>query len=167
MKNISFAILGLFVAASAAFGVSPHPDFEYPTLRADDMKVIDAAYGFKDVRRFDLVLTKKRSALKPTGMVALITEDHASLPRHVTLEITDSTRDACGSVTYIASLKDSRPMAGRFSVVLHDHTFRKCRDFKPARWEAEVREGFGWCGTGDATMEVAGNPRHVVRAVLH
>ena len=88
--------------------------------------------------------------------------------RHVVeLAVVDVTEDECGSTIYHASLMQMdymyRPFdpnnQARFSLTLVDHSTRLCEDYKPNLWEANVREGWGWCGTMDSTMEAVGNPQ--------
>ncbi len=65
-------------------------------------------------------------------------------------------------LTYLP-VEGDRNIQRRLSVVLIDHTNLTCRIHKPFKWEASVREGYGFCGTMDATMELEGNPELVLR----
>ncbi|HXW60932.1 MAG TPA: hypothetical protein VEK06_05305, partial [Myxococcota bacterium] len=46
----------------------------------------------------------------------------------------------------------------RFHVFLEDHSAESCTHNIGKIWKAEVRRGFGWCGTMDAFMELTGIP---------
>ncbi|MBI2608028.1 MAG: hypothetical protein HYW47_00300 [Deltaproteobacteria bacterium] len=175
MKKV-FVVLGLVVLcvtqmAQAAF----RPDWERPLAHAR-MDIQNAHGDFENAIDAQLTLHQRDDAESPTSMTLtyydknsheLIVEKH---PIITTNEVD------CGSVEYTAQLIAPQPLrmnstmevmpvdpyeAKRFSIHLVDHTDRTCKDLKPFKWEAHVREGFGWCGTFDSTMDLLGNPHTI------
>lgn len=166
------------------------PGWERPILSAQ-MKKISAVGHFNFSRKANLTLTKKDGAINPTGMRLELEEYTVTPPigeptdptfghppfghpaftaRSVKLKINNIETDGCGSTIYYArlmplvahpELTDAPTVGARFTITLKDHSTRICTDLQPNLWEAHVREGFGWCGTGDATMDLVGNPREV------
>ncbi len=157
MKKSVLASWLVLMVTSSAFGIYD-PNWERPILGDHDMKIEAAQFGFEDVTQAGLTLTKRDGQTEPTGILVNLNDGGAV--RSIQLTITSIEKDAsCGSVRYVASLgKQSKSMGARFNVVLEDHTTRVCDDARPGIWEANLREGYGWCGTGDATLYLVGNP---------
>jgi hypothetical protein len=167
-------LLALFVTPSA-FGIYIQ-DWERPVLTAE-MDVVKARFAFENVNRVWLTATinsSKKSKLPYTGLQLRFTHEDPSqqgqtreIMQVVNLEVNSVETDACGSRTIIANLPKPKQgerhmgLQARFSVVLTDHSTRLCEDYRPNLWEASVRQGFGWCGTMDATMSLVGNPEPV------
>jgi hypothetical protein len=77
--------------------------------------------------------------------------------RTLEVPITSVKNIGCGSKEYVAQLHAQDPVNGaRISIVLRDHSNRLCHDLPANLWQADVREGFGWCGTMDSTMALEG-----------
>lgn len=152
------------VLSANAFAVYD-PSWERPILTADDMEITSATQAFEKAKKVDLTLTRRDGQKKVTGMVLSVDYPHSNKPVVTTLKVDQITKDDCGSTVYYAHLP-SKPSKGgmdrRFSVTLTDHAARLCDDYKPFRWEASVREGYGWCGTFDATMSMQGEPQGVI-----
>jgi hypothetical protein len=164
---------------SQAFG-DIRPGWERPIKKAE-MKLVDSQGHFGDAQDIDLTLTRRDgkngpNKLKVTGMVLEYTinstqgyrdgVDVVTPLREKRVLIVDQapTKDSCGSSIYYGQLAkqgQNKDVQVRFNVVLVDHSTRICKDFRPYRWEVSVREGYGWCGTMDATMELVGNPETV------
>lgn len=138
------------------------------------MSVTEAQYGFEGAYNVRLTLNKDPSLNRfDPPAVTLEYNQPSSDPlsgsphhRTVILRVSRTETDTCGTVHYYADLSrtvdpDSRAVGARFHLHLADHSRRLCEDYKPFKWEADVREGFGWCGTGDATMGLQGNPKRV------
>ena len=106
-----------------------------------------------------------------------ITVDHSSStmtlnyvlegqPTQVELELTLVDKDECNRTYYDARLKtqNSNGMTERYSVRLVNRDNTTCSEYglryHAYAWTAEVRKGYGWCGTMDATMSLVGNPRY-------
>ncbi len=70
-----------------------------------------------------------------------------------------SAETDCGSTIYLGTYGGAQGVRGSIEFV--DHSTRVCEDFRPFRWEVRVRQGFGWCGTGDSIVELMGNPEPV------
>lgn len=68
-----------------------------------------------------------------------------------------STNSACGYRTYQGYLASANEEGFRFSVQLTDMNSGECYE-APFRWTAEVRSGFGWCGTMDSVMTLIEKP---------
>ncbi len=184
MNKQQVAIVALMMVSplTQAFGIVK-PGWERPIQRAE-MKVDGAQGAFNDVKDVDLTLTRKDVELTAqdivprrlpvTGMIVEYTVDrNVGSDRDMLVQeervkmvlVVDQqpSKDECGSTIYIGRLASEKkePVGARFSVVLRDHSTRLCEDLKPYRWEAHVRQGFGWCGTGDAVMDLVGNPEAV------
>lgn len=163
MKNL-FAVFAAAITLSANSFAVYAPGWERPILTAEDMEIVSATQAFEHAERVDLTLTKRDGQKQPTGMIVSVVFPESSKPVVKKLTVTDISMDRCGTTTYIANLPKKAGKAGveaRYSVVLEDHSFRRCKDIKPARWEASVRQGYGWCGTMDATMTLQGEPNPV------
>ena len=163
------------------------PTWERPIWESS-MDKIASTEQFEGVVDVSLTLTKRDGEENPTGLT-LQYGLCAYCPAFATeqLEITHIEEIECGSTLYVAQLpvdtdapnltgmiqtayfdihkkvqdQSTAPILRRVSIVLTDHSTRYCEDLRPYIWEAEVREGYGWCGTGDATMSLVGNPKPV------
>jgi len=145
------------------------PSWERP-LFTSEMKVTHSEYGFKDVDQFSLTLTKRDGEKNYTGAIVkykqeVTGENQETFLIDVTklLKVDQIEKDSCGSTLIYAQLaplnnQSPNPMGARYHLVLLDHSSRICKDYRPYLWEASIREGYGWCGTGDSTMEGVGNP---------
>jgi len=126
------------------------------------MEVTDARFGFEAVRSVTLTLTRRDNDGTQGLLLMFMGEGAPSgkIPRVVFLEVTKTMEDDCGSTAIYASRANQDPINGaRWNIRLVDHRTRNCNDVKPHMWEASVRQGVvGWCGTGDATMELVGDP---------
>ena len=72
--------------------------------------------------------------------------------------------DACNSTVYTANkkYKKENPEQERFSVVLIDYSTSICDNLVfDYIWKAEVRKGYGFCGTMDSVMELTGTPEFI------
>jgi hypothetical protein len=122
------------------------------------MEATDKKFGFQSVTS-DVTIT-----ISPAATYMALDYTQGGQPRTVQLKITKTEAGDCGSTHVYASLenteRDARGIATgpRYSVHLVDHSTRTCRDRKLYMFEATVRSGFGWCGTGDSTMTLRGNP---------
>jgi hypothetical protein len=168
MKASLSAVFATVLAVSAnAFGVYD-PTWDRPLFTAFDMDIISTQHGFNDVEKVDVTLTKKDGQRKPSGITIAMEIRHSNTPEVKKLVITDITQDGCGSTVYHARLPQKKngrvkgAIGARFNLTLTDHTTRLCHDMKANIWEASIREGYGWCGTMDATMELEGNPEAVI-----
>lgn len=163
-KQLSAVFVAVLTLSSSAFAIYD-PSWERPMLTAFDMEITDAQYGFEKAERVDLTLTKRDGQKKATGIILSVDYAHSNAPVVNELKITDIRKDSCGSTVYSARLEDkkgNKGMEARMNVTLVDHAARLCDDYKPFRWEADVRQGYGWCGTGDATMSLQGEPEAVM-----
>ncbi len=136
---------------------------------ASNMEIISTRFGFEKVQSVHMTLSSDASDRKATAIqveMNFLNAEEEMENRKVILEVTDIEVDSCGSKMIFARLPqvqvgegevDPINVQGRFSVALTDNTERQCMDRQP-NWEAEIREGYGWCGTMDATMRVAGIP---------
>lgn len=161
-RKLSIVALTAFFG-SQAFAIYD-PSWERPVLAAEDMEIRDARFGFEKVIEASLVLTKRDGQKVPTGMNLSLRYRGSRTPKLTQLVIRHVGHDDCGSIQYSAGLpqEEKNPNGARMSVFLTDHSTRVCDDMKKFQWEAHVREGFGWCGTGDATMDLSGDPEPVV-----
>ena len=173
VNKIMFMFVGMFVFTSTQAMAISKPGWERPIYSAQ-MEKIDARGYFADAQNIRLTLTQLDESETPTGMSLGYLNTRVPMSDDYTrmdLTITEKRDIGCGSVQYVAQLlvpqyhiesyDKSIDNQHRFTVVLTDHTHRICRDYRPYRWEASVREGSGFCGTMDATMEIRGNPRGV------
>lgn len=160
--------ISALIVSSLSFGIY-NPSWERPILTAPDMVIEQGRFGFKDLDRAGLTLTQRDGSAEPTGIIvnlSYVRKAEGDSNRTIRLAVTNVSKDACGSKTIVAQLPTSKPteprgLYHRFSVVLTDHSQRLCEDYRPYMWEAKVREGYGWCGTMDATMSLYGNPEPV------
>ena len=166
------AVLAAVLGGAGEADAMVRPQWERPILSAE-MEKTNARGYFEQVLGVRIVLTKQDRAEGPTGIrlsyepgITVTMPPGTPRTQTVDLEIVDVSADDCGTVEYVAQLKGTArvPREGiqrRFSVVLKDHSRRVCENVVPAIWEARVREGYGWCGTMDATMSLQGNPEPV------
>ncbi|HTL11384.1 MAG TPA: hypothetical protein VL588_02785 [Bdellovibrionota bacterium] len=158
MKHL-IATLALALTSTSAFAVY-QPGWERPVMKSD-MRVISAEYGYENVEGVTLTLTRRDGANGYTGLIMETTEQadstRVTTQHTVTLEVKGVSMDECGTTTIRAALPGQNPMGARTTVTLIDHSTSKCRDHSEHAWEAHVRTGFGWCGTGDATMDLEGD----------
>lgn len=171
MKNIIACIATLVIAAPAMAIYAP--DWERPILASYEMEIQDARFDFTNVVSASLTLNQRDDSDVPTSLTVelhqvpldnLVGND---APRMIELEVTTVEEIECGSRMIYASLPqadvdpEDHPIMARFSVALTDHTTRVCDDQVPNVWIANVREGYGWCGTMDASMTLLGDPEHL------
>jgi hypothetical protein len=164
MKQLTLALALLILGGNA--NAIYNPEWERPIFGAE-MEITHTNRGFEGVSEVNLVLTKRDGENEMTGMILSFLQAHplkgfiGEVERE--LVITNISKDNCGSTIYNAQLATSHDLPledvqARFSISLTDHSTRLCEDYRPYGWEAHVREGYGWCGTMDATMELVGNP---------
>jgi hypothetical protein len=117
--------------------------------------VVDAEYGFTKVNS-DVTLALAYEGLdKPVLTLDYLIDD---APEHVVLNVYNVELDACGSKHVYARLTGEDAVGGaRYNVHFVDHATNTCDMVRAWLWEADVRMGFGWCGTGDSTMTLQGN----------
>ena len=175
MKKVLFGIVG-FLVVSIFTGVDARSirreerPVQYAYMNKDN-----STYGFVSAENLVLTLTQLDGANNPTG-VRLNYHDSKTGAFHAdVLEIVDVSKDACGSTIYQAQLSlphialtgttvNVMPVPTnyrRLNITLKDHTTRLCDDVIANLWEAHVREGFGWCGTMDSTMDLSGQPQSI------
>ena len=172
INKIMFMFVGLFAFTSTvAFAIS-QPGYERPLYSAQ-MEKVNARGHFELAQNVRLMMTQLDESETPTGLrLSYVNSMLEQFPEatgysSVDLTIVETREIGCGSVQHIARLRqpndhrDSIYNQHRFTVVLIDHTRRICEDYRPYLWEASIREGYGWCGTMDATMELRGNPKGV------
>lgn len=73
------------------------------------------------------------------------------------LTISSVALSNCGHHLYFGHYQSSAEGGYRFSVRLTDLASNTCHDI-PFRWTAEVRSGYGFCGTGDSVMTLIEKP---------
>jgi len=172
VKNL-ISTLALTLVSTQAHAVYA-PNWERPVLEAD-MKLIQTHLGFEKVSDVKLTLTRRDIGIlvpnsKYTGIqITYLNADNMGQSRRAsyTLKITQAEKDGCGSTTYYAQLNrdhsaNPKEIGARYNISLTDHSERICKDLRLFRWEAQVRQGYGWCGTMDSTMELGGNPESVI-----
>ena len=174
MKNkIMFIFVSMFAFTSTvAFAISK-PGWERPLYSAQ-MEKVSAQGHFELAQNVRLMMTQLDESETPTGLrlsyMNSMLEQFSETTGRIDLTIVETREIECGSVQYIARLlatqqvlnmREPADLQHRFTVVLTDHTRRVCKDYRPYAWEASVREGYGWCGTMDATMELRGNPKGI------
>lgn len=159
------------------------PGYERPLLSAD-MDIVSSRGNFDLAGDVELTLNKIDSLPGETV-------DRFTMTLNFTMEdsqtqaiddvvknlvVLNTYQDSCGSTVYNAQISDifnqgarsrSQFVGERFSVLLVDHATRKCKDLRPYRWEANVRSGYGWCGTMDAVMKLEGQPHPLYTVASH
>ena len=116
-----------------------------------EMEVEEATFGFSGTQSVNLTLADNF-----TKMFLKYGNEEIKLVINP-----DITEDTCGCRHYRAtrpqsnSEEDENVIYIRYTVSLLDASECLCenRDFN---WTASVREGLGWCGTGDSTMKLRG-----------
>lgn len=150
----------LFLAVATLLSLPAFADgFADLTKTYSPMHVAEARYGFTNITSDVKLSVITYSGVPDQEMTLEYVQN--DLETFVTLEIYQTEIDACGSTHYYAknAVRIKSPAVGyRYNVHLTDHTTRRCRDLPAYKWEANVRSGFGWCGTGDAEMTLVGNP---------
>jgi len=176
MKTKLLGII-IFLTVTNLFAIY-EPSWERPVWQAREMSVENSYGDFENIKYANLVLTRKDGAADFTGMILYLydSQDSIRASRVVNLQIIDIEELNCGSRKYYAELKPeintkskvSLNFGGRnfvehrFSLELVDHTSRSCRDSAYFDlYSAFVREGYGWAGSLDHTMEIFGNPEVV------
>ena len=142
--------LSVFVALFATMANAS----ERELLQFCAMEVADASNGFEDVTS-DVFVDLDRE-------LSTMVLDYAqgSENRHVLLHVYRKEVGGCGSTNYLARLPSRRGVNEHYTVILVDHSTRRCRDLKRYLWEAEVRSGDGLVDTSsDAVMTLRGFDR--------
>lgn len=168
MKGLSKLLSVSFLIFASSLFAKYDPNWERPIQKAN-MTKLSAKGEFATSNFFTLTLTKRDGEKKPTGIVLVYKTQilcfHGNCPSNILsyeLEIAEINNIGCGSVEYVANLKNQDPAnSERVTVVLKDHTKRLCMDLQPV-WAASVVKGYGWCGTGDSTADLEGKPEYVV-----
>jgi hypothetical protein len=174
LKQMTFSMMGLAVIGSLAnMAFASYEPGRVDVVSVAKMKVISARNGFEKIRKVQLELTKRSGESQPSGMTIKYlapspsTSGDSYVLRKTDLVIEETSQDNCGSTYYQAHLplqqgngedRGREEMGGRFNITLVDHSTRLCKDYQEYLWEANVREGYGWCGTVDAVMQLKGNP---------
>jgi hypothetical protein len=158
MKNLSITILTALISSIVYAG----PLEVIPAAVYDSMQVMSSRFGFERVTS-DVKITLSGGDLTPSNRPAMILEYiQDGQDNRVELQIFRAEEDSCGSLNFWADYGNNSGgpdfMGGRYNVHFVDHTKRVCEDAPLSLWEAEVRSGYGWCGTMDSVMTLRGNP---------
>ena len=180
MKKVLFGLMGfvvvsIFNVADARSMIRPERPTQYAYMNKDY-----ATQDFVSAENVVLTLTQLAGSDEATGMVLNFHDSKTGTFKTEVLEIVTIQKDACGSTIYNAALYNAEPPQSRIAlhsstshmevmpvvpfngrrlnITLQDHTNRLCHDVINNLWEAHVREGFGWCGTMDSTMDISGKP---------
>ena len=147
------------------------PGWERAILRSE-MRVEASTGAFKAADQFVVTLTRRdgTKSKKVTGAVVkyriLPHGSQAEKIVTVPLVVESITKDKECNVTQIFAHLPQKPgvsrggVGARFSLVLEDHSVSTCD--QGGEWVARLRQGFGWCGTGDSTATLLGRPEPVV-----
>lgn len=164
-------ILGASLCLWVGFGLNAHPEHfpnlpnipapapePEPLIQCQDQEIEMIPYshrlGFDDVAKVTLHLFCVDNAY---GRMVLDYEAEGVLTsKELTMSDT-YTDSSCGHRHYFGSLASTSEDGYRFSVRLTDLDSEECYDM-PFRWTAEVRSGFGWCGTMDSVMTLIEKP---------
>ena len=119
----------------------------------DPMHIVTATQQFENVTSgVKITLTNKDD--EPLMMLEYVQNGMTTV---ATLNIFDVLTDSCGAQFINAGYADATPNGPRYNVHLIDYTGDTCGTPRAWLWEANVREGFGWCGTMDSTMMLQGH----------
>ena len=120
-------------------------------LASSVMDVTDATFDFVTVENAVVILASNNGT-DPTDIII----DYGSSP--VFLVVNETTIDDNGCATFEASLPRSidNHDGHRFHINLKSDY--GCQ-YLSQPWQAYVREGYGWCGTMDSTMNLVGDPK--------
>ncbi len=167
---VGFLVVSIFTTVDARSIRPEERPVQYANMDKDS-----ATYDFTTAENVVLTLTQLDGSENPTGMLLNYHDSKTGKFHTNLLEIVTIEKDACGSTIYNAALPQSRlalnrtgahmevmPISmnyARLNITLKDHTNRLCHDVIANLWEAHVREGFGWCGTMDSTMDISGQPQ--------
>ena len=174
MKKVIFTLIGVvFFSTLNAHAIVMSPGQERPLYIAG-MDKLSAVGEFKNAQDITIMTTQQDQSDSLTGLVPSYLNKSTKQYRSVELVITSKQSIGCGSVEYIANLAqplvlenervENPYLQHRLTVVLKDHTRRKCMDLPANLWEASVNEGYGFCGTMDSRMELSGHP-HVIYTI--
>lgn len=120
-----------------------------PALKVADMTILSKNGEFTGVVEAKVLQTYNTIVLEYSDLVSTI-------PYTFTLPILSVSAVGCGSFEIVAGIGEAD--GNRIHLSLIDHSRRVCEDARPYVWEAEVRKGYGWCGTMDSVMRLGGNP---------
>lgn len=125
------------------------------------LDVVESLYGFEGVTSATLSLSKSEDS--ESAPYTTVTVDYAAVDGQHTyvLNIDSVEQDEQGCTWYHANLppqSEDDPLGyHRFTVSLYDKSTCPTAAEGPI-WIASVREGYGFCGTMDSTMELQGTP---------
>ena len=141
------------------------PGWERPIFTAK-MEVAEVV-AYQNMHNIQLTLTRKDGTHSPSGMILTYSLEDNAQAQNIEKQyvISKKTVDGCGSIHYTAQLlqdANQENQQERGSIELIDHTQRKCKDYRPFKWDAKVHSGFGFCGTMDTVTDLIGNPEPVV-----
>ncbi|MEI8348229.1 MAG: hypothetical protein WCG27_12230 [Pseudomonadota bacterium] len=144
------------------------PGWDRPIAKSD-MKVVSARGFFEHAENVQLFLALRDDAQrsKVKGVLTLSYHDpnavclHDRLPdqcgnREITVPITEIKHEGLETIYIAQQTTGDVAVAHRISIVLNTQMAHPWPENDPDQWKVNVREGFGWCGTMDATMEAEG-----------
>lgn len=165
-----FAVLMLSLQAHAIFD----PNWERP-IESAKMEILETRRGFDLVDNLEVVVRKRDGAMNVTSLVINYEQGMGemlpafqNISEEYFVEESGIYKDDCGSVYYSArkSQGEGRQVGARSSVTLIDHRHRICDDVVTHLFELDMRKGYGWCGTMDATLKAGGNPEALYSAYI-
>ncbi|NCN26576.1 hypothetical protein GW915_03290 [bacterium] len=125
-----------------------------------------ASYSFETAQDVSLTMTRRdgKAGFLGFNFEAKAVVGGNLVPIGYKLEVTSIDVAQDGSTIYYATLPNEVMNAGaghRVNLTLIDHSTSTKGDYKDAQWEVSIRDGYGWCGTMDSTIEFTGNPAPV------
>ncbi len=166
-KLFMLGFASVLAAGSLQMAQATYPAPDAGVVATADMEVVSSQNFFRSPQDVQMDLTRRSDDQNVVGLNLRYTLPNISTSMtpdqkvSYALGVDSVSKDECGSTIYVARLGNSdpsQPVGPRLSLVLVDHLTRTCRDYQPYRWEARLRSGFGWCGTGDAVLKLRGNP---------
>lgn len=116
-------------------------------LRLSDMDVTDARYDFEGIANATITVLSDNGTA-PSTLMLQYTNNSVILP------ITNTRADENGCMSFYAGMSDLSGV--RFQISLQSDL--GCEGTR--MWNAHVRQGYGWCGTMDSTMDLVGLPHN-------
>lgn len=164
MLNFNKFVSILFFSTSfSAFAVYD-PSWDRPVFSAD-MRITESTQIFNDAANVILTLTQRDGDKEPSGLLLRydVVSKEETFEYQRVLKVGNISNDDCGAIHYVANLPNQDDPANGLRVTVHliDYSSSKCES-QNSPWVAEVREGYGWCGTFDARMELEGTPEPVL-----
>ncbi len=172
MKNITtktLTALALALTALPSYAIYD-PSYERP-IEVASMTIIEATRNLENIEGLNITMNKSDGAPHITSIHMTYTRPMGDmLPAFERInkmfEVSEDniTIDACGSTTYAVhhlGTDENGNIGARTSMYLTDHRARRCKDYVPAIFELSMRQGYGFCGTMDATLQATGNPEAV------